>query len=221
MAVDIMEQGQALLEALLLGLAAGVFYDLLRILRVRIKIPFFAHGLDFLFWILVTFGVFLWSQEAWGGTVRLYGILFLLLGGLTYFLLISRLILYLGYRIADIVSFLCLIIRLPVTLVLHLVKKISKILKNYFQFQKKWYNIDRITGEMDATIRRHGGQVQGGVDGAIQTGQRYHKSHHSRTTHLHGHIPPQSAWSDSGDTTAECDDTSENCRYPAGKSENV
>ena len=39
MTVDVIQQGRALCQALLLGGAMGMVYDLFRILRVRVKIP--------------------------------------------------------------------------------------------------------------------------------------------------------------------------------------
>ena len=68
-------------QAVLLGLAAGVLYDLFRILRVRVRLPLLGPVLDLLFWLTLTVTLFLWSQWAWGGPVRLYGAAFLFLGG--------------------------------------------------------------------------------------------------------------------------------------------
>ena len=81
MTVDVAAQGRALYQAVALGLAMGVLYDLFRILRVRVKVPLVGPLLDLLFWMLVTLALFLWSQRAWNGHVRLYGAAFCLLGG--------------------------------------------------------------------------------------------------------------------------------------------
>ena len=81
MTVDVAAQGAALVQAVLLGLAAGVLYDLFRILRVRVRLPLLGPALDLLFWLTLTVTLFLWSQWAWGGPVRLYGAAFLFLGG--------------------------------------------------------------------------------------------------------------------------------------------
>ena len=74
-------QAQAMVQALALGLAAGLVYDLFRILRVRVRLPLLGPALDLLFWLGLTAALFLWSQWAWGGLVRLYGVVFLFLGG--------------------------------------------------------------------------------------------------------------------------------------------
>ena len=67
MTVDVAAQGAALVQAVLLGLAAGVLYDLFRILRVRVRLPLLGPALDLLFWLTLTVTLFLWSQWAWAG----------------------------------------------------------------------------------------------------------------------------------------------------------
>ena len=67
MTIDVIQQGRALCQALLLGAVLGMLYDLFRILRVRVKVPLLGPALDLLFWIVATLTLFLWSQEAWGG----------------------------------------------------------------------------------------------------------------------------------------------------------
>ncbi|MEM5779546.1 MAG: spore cortex biosynthesis protein YabQ, partial [Lawsonibacter sp.] len=104
MTVDVIQQGRALCQALLLGVAFGVTYDLFRILRVRIKLPLLGAVLDLIFWLAATGTLFLWSQQAWGGQIRLYGAAFCLLGGGVYFWLFSRFFLWLGYRLADLAT---------------------------------------------------------------------------------------------------------------------
>ena len=90
MTVDIAAQQAALLQAAALGLAAGLLYDLFRILRCRVRLPLLGPALDLLFWLVLTGVLFLWSQWAWGGPVRLYGVVFLFLGRVIYFRLFSR-----------------------------------------------------------------------------------------------------------------------------------
>ena len=70
-----------MVQALLLGVAAGVVYDLFRILRVRVPVRILGSVLDLLFWLCVTGTLFLWSLDAWGGWIRLYGAAGLLTGG--------------------------------------------------------------------------------------------------------------------------------------------
>ena len=71
MTPEIAAQGAAFFQAVGLGLCAGLVYDIFRILRVRMKLPLLGPLLDFLFWVLLTVTLFVWSQGAWGGEVRL------------------------------------------------------------------------------------------------------------------------------------------------------
>ena len=66
MTVDIAAQQAALLQAAALGLAAGLLYDLFRVLRCRVCLPLLGPALDLLFWLVLTGVLFLWSQWAWG-----------------------------------------------------------------------------------------------------------------------------------------------------------
>ena len=61
MAVSVAAQARALLGALALGLAAGVLYDLFRVVRVRVRLAFLGPALDLLFWLCCTVAFFLWS----------------------------------------------------------------------------------------------------------------------------------------------------------------
>ena len=154
MTVDIAAQQAALLQAAALGLAAGLLYDLFRILRCRVRLPLLGPALDLLFWLVLTGVLFLWSQWAWGGPVRLYGVVFLFLGGVIYFRLFSRWMLFLGYRIADLTTFLLGILALPLFALNRLFKKLKKLAKNIFLSSGKWYRINQITQEMESTARR-------------------------------------------------------------------
>ena len=61
MTVTVWAQTHSLLGAVLLGIGAGLWYDLLRALRWRIRSPALGIGLDLLFWLAVTTLIFGWS----------------------------------------------------------------------------------------------------------------------------------------------------------------
>lgn len=90
MTVTVWEQLRSLTGALLLGLGAGLWYDLLRCLRRHIRGQLFAAVLDLLFWLAVTAAIFLWSVAAGNGTVQLSVCAALFLGGVVYFHVFSR-----------------------------------------------------------------------------------------------------------------------------------
>lgn len=101
MTISVAQQAAALAQAAALGLAVGLLYDLFRVLRVRVALPLLGAVLDLSFWIIVTVALFVWSQQAWRGEIRLYGIFFLFGGGVLYFWLISTWMLKIGYFLAD------------------------------------------------------------------------------------------------------------------------
>ena len=126
-----------MVQALLLGVAAGLLYDLFRIVRARVPIPLLGSVLDLVFWICVTLGLFLLSLDAWGGWIRLYGAAGLLLGGALYFWLLSSLLLKLGFWVADLVTVLCSLALLPMNGVIFLLKKMKNFAKNRFHYGRK------------------------------------------------------------------------------------
>ena len=154
MSGEVARQLQVLCQALLLGGAMGLTYDLLRIVRVRLRLPLVGGALDLLFWLGATGALFLWSQSAWGGEVRLYGALFCMLGGGAYFWLLSPLFLWLGYRAADLTAVILGILTLPLRIFNGVLKKIRKLGKNTFLSAEKWYKIKRNTRDMDLAAQR-------------------------------------------------------------------
>ena len=154
MEISVAAQGSAALQSLLLGGASGLLYDLFRILRVRIPIKWLGMVLDLLFWVIVTVALFLWSLDAWGGWIRLYGALGLLLGGAVYFWLFSRPALTVGYCTADIMTALCRLALFPLIFTISVGKKLEIFSKNSFHYRWKWYKMNQITKEMAAVGRR-------------------------------------------------------------------
>ena len=129
MTVDVAQQGRALCQALLLGGAMGVTYDLFRILRVRVRVPLLGPLLDLLFWLAATAALFIWSHDAWGGEVRLYGAAFCLAGGALYFWAVSPWLLKLGYLGADLAAAFLGILTIPLGVAESRRKKKSKNIK--------------------------------------------------------------------------------------------
>ena len=58
MEIWVSEQALFLLGAVGLGAAAGLIYDLLRILRVRLPLPLIGGLMDLLFWLVETADIF-------------------------------------------------------------------------------------------------------------------------------------------------------------------
>ncbi len=147
-------QATSLGWGVVIGLFIGLMYDLFRILRVRVKIPVVGHVLDLLFWAVVTLAIFLWSQMAWGGRVRYYGIASLMVGAVIYFSTFTHTILWLGFLLADFVQFLLQLATVPILALVAAEKFFQKIIKNLFSFWLKWYRIRGMTNEMDSAMKR-------------------------------------------------------------------
>ena len=92
------EQAGLFLSTVLAGLAAGLFFDFFRILRkttpILAKSKIFVQIEDFIFWLIVTGGVFYFMLSTNYGEIRLFSMLGVGLGALIYFATFSRLIIY-------------------------------------------------------------------------------------------------------------------------------
>jgi hypothetical protein len=218
MTVEIAQQAAALGQALLLGGLLGLIYDLFRIARVRVKLPLLGPALDLLFWLMSTCALFLWSQWAWGGEVRLYGAAFCLVGGCLYFWLFSRWFLRLGYLLADFVTFLWEILTFPLWIAGTAAKKIGKFLKNTFLSLRKWYRINHTIKEMEHVACRREIRGKGGVCDAVQTRRFSHQNRDTGLAGLHGDLSSGSAEQNSDRRTATGRSVPTGCRPAFGKS---
>ena len=136
MSADIAAQLAALWQGAALGAAMGLLYDLFRVLRRRVRVPLLGPALDLIFWCAATAALFLWSQWAWGGVVRLYGAAFCLMGGGAYFLLFSPWVLRLGWLCADLAALFWRILTIPLRLALRLLKKCKELFISLFLFRR-------------------------------------------------------------------------------------
>lgn len=189
MTISVAQQAAALAQAAALGLAVGLLYDLFRVLRVRVALPLLGAVLDLSFWIIVTVALFVWSQQAWRGEIRLYGIFFLFGGGVLYFWLISTWMLKIGYFLADAAALVWRILTLPLAAAGKLQKKTKKFAKNSFHFAQEWFRINQITEELDAAARRRERRETGGSAHAVQASRSFDQGRGDGPADLHGHGP--------------------------------
>ena len=113
MEIHLLDQARTLLGAVLLGAALGLAYDLFRTFRRRLRLPLVGPALDLAFWLLATAVLFLYAIAAGGGELRLYMVAALFLGGAAYFWLLSRPVLFLTGKAADLAAFLCRLATAP------------------------------------------------------------------------------------------------------------
>lgn len=167
MSESILIQGQSLVEGLLMGVTIGLLYDVLRVVRVRFGSALLGHMLDLFFWGTVTLGIFVWSQEAFGGTVRLYGVEAVAVGSILYFCTFTKVFLWICFLLADIIEFIFHVLYLPVTLLVWLEKKFKKFTQKVFLFLLKWYKIYGMTGALERAIGSCEKQEKGVVGNAF------------------------------------------------------
>ncbi len=115
--------------AVILGFGVGLLYDLLRLLRGRLRLPLLGPALDLLFWAAVTAALFLYVIAATGGEVRIYVLMALFGGAVAYFLSLSAWVLSLGNLLADGLASLIRLILLPFRLMGLAQKKNQKFFK--------------------------------------------------------------------------------------------
>ena len=127
-----------LCRAIVLGGGLGLVYDLMRVIRRRVPLPGLGGILDFSFWMLATVALFLFSQEAWAGRVRLYGAAFCLLGGTAYFWGLSPVFLSVLLRLTDMLVLILGILFFPARVLGKVLGRIGKNVKKLFSFKKKW-----------------------------------------------------------------------------------
>ncbi|MBS6356317.1 MAG: hypothetical protein KH438_13650, partial [Oscillibacter sp.] len=126
--------------------------------------------LDLLFWLLVTLGLFLHALDTGGGVLRFYMVAAVLGGAIGYFLLLSPLFLFLGYRMADFAGILFRLAVSPLTLLRRIGKKVVQNTKKNFHYRRKWYRIKLLIGEMDDAVPRGAAQRKGGGAHEDKTG---------------------------------------------------
>jgi spore cortex biosynthesis protein YabQ len=153
MEISVAEQAAALTGAVALGIGVGALYDLLRLLRRRLRLRLLGSVLDLLFWAAVTAALFLYAIAATGGQVRLYVLLALFGGAVVYFLTLSPWVLSLGELLADGLAAGARLICLPARALGRGVKKFEKNLKNVFHYRRKWVKIKGTIEEMEGAAR--------------------------------------------------------------------
>lgn len=161
MEISIAQQASAFAGAILLGFAIGIFYDLLRLFRLRAPIPVLSPVLDLLFWAAVVAALFVYATNATGGQMRLYVLLSVFGGAVAYFVSLSAWILGLGNLIADGAAFLGRLVRLPFRFLAFCAKKIEKNLKNLFLYRRKWFKIEATFEAMEDAARLGAAREEG------------------------------------------------------------
>ena len=142
MGIGLSDQAMQAAASLALGLAAGVIYDLLRVLRRRVP-GWMAFVTDALFWLTCGIGLFTLGMWAGGGRQRLFMTALAALGGAVYFAVFSRLLVELWEFFALGAGVLLHILAAPIRLFQEFIRKSVNFSKKTFSSWRLWYKIKR------------------------------------------------------------------------------
>lgn len=128
--IDIGVQTAALVYSVLLGVVSAVLYDVIRavnkIFKPNIYLIFF---LDIFYWSVLTLVFFIFFMVFSNGQVRMFAIFGALAGFLLFFLLFSKITMFLFCKILLVLRFILSKIKAFLVFFCKAVKKIAKIFK--------------------------------------------------------------------------------------------
>ena len=123
--------------ALLIGIAGGFYYDVLRAVRRSSGNGVVTILLDLMFWLVLGAALFIFGLTLGGGRQRVFVVIFAFLGGWLYFLTLSRYALWLCESVLELIRFVLLCIAAPFVFSVSQVKKTGIFLKNVFSYHRK------------------------------------------------------------------------------------
>lgn len=146
-------------QSVLLGLAAGFLYDLLRAFRMRRRE--LTWLLDLLYCFLTLTAAFLFLLRCGEGELRLYALLGAAGGGIIYFGTLSEWFRSIWRFWVENLTVFLRILFLPGLWLIKLCTFFRKMCKNLFYFTEKCYTMRKITGGFNRPVFRKGGGKRG------------------------------------------------------------
>lgn len=121
---------------LISGILIGIFFDLFRILRKSFKTPdFITYIEDIIFWLLTGCFLLYLLFTFCNGEIRIYQIIGIIIGGITYFLTLSKYFIRINVKIVTIIKN---VILWPLKQILKPISfLVINIRKNMIDFYKK------------------------------------------------------------------------------------
>lgn len=146
-------------QAILLGMAAALLYDLLRAFRLRL--PRLTSALDILYCMAAGLAVFLFMLRRAQGQLRLYLLLGAVGGGVLFFTAFSPFLRPVWDFWVDTLAFLLHLTAIPLRGAENLCKKIGRWGKNLFYFIRKCYTI-KTPSTAEGFTKEAGGMARAG-----------------------------------------------------------
>ena len=125
--------------ALALGAVAGLFYDALRVIRKQLPFKLVTLLCDLVFSVAAGCAIFVLGMTIGGGRQRALTAVLTVLGGVLYFLTLTRPTTYILEGIADLISLLMQLLSYPVALLLKTAKNFAVFSKKVFNYGLGWY----------------------------------------------------------------------------------
>lgn len=146
-------------QAILLGMAAALLYDLLRAFRLRL--PRLTSALDILYCMAAGLAVFLFMLRRAQGQLRLYLLLGAVGGGVLFFTAFSPFLRPVWDFWVDTLAFLLHLTAIPLRGAENLCKKIGRWGKNLFYFIRKCYT-KKTPSTAEGFTKEAGGMARAG-----------------------------------------------------------
>ena len=137
MHTQVSQQAAACALALLVGVGAGILYDVLRAVRRRFKSAAVTAVCDVLFCVVCFVVLFFYGMTAGGGKQRVFYIAVACVGGAVYFLTVSRFLLRFWLKMLELGLKGLGFAAKPFKMVVKGAKKCTNFAKNNFQKRKK------------------------------------------------------------------------------------
>jgi len=157
--------------AILTGAALGVFYDVLKTLRLRLHIWPVTALLDLVFWLVAAFVLFALGLGPGGGQLRLFMLICSLGGALLYFVSLSPFVLRVLGAVAGFIGMILGYAVKPFKWLGGQIQKTKKFYKKLFQKIAKWFRISNSERKIPKRGISPGGE---GAGGETKAGRYYY-----------------------------------------------
>ena len=154
MRFSVLSQLYQAIAALALGMSCAVFYDILRIIRIRCVSSLVTVICDFIFSLIFCCGLFLLGFSIGSGQQRVFMTVFSALSAALYFCLFSKCVRKILTYFFAFAGKILHIAALPAVFVLKLFKNFIFFSKNLFHYIKKWYTIKDTSKYLRTQIKR-------------------------------------------------------------------
>jgi len=169
--------------ALALGAAAGVFYDILRVIRRRLPIKLVTLLCDLVFSVAAGLALFVLGMTIGGGRQRVLSAALSAAGFALYFLTLTRPATYILEGLADLVAVFIQLLCFPLVFLLKTIKLFSVFSKKVFNYGLGWYifrekHMIHYAYHMQKTDGRKGDVREKSGNNAKASGVRGHRRAH-------------------------------------------